>query len=140
MNIGKSAYIAALGRLLLGALFLISGSGKLAAPAATKAYIAASGLPLPELAYLGAVVIELGFGLALVLGYRTQVVAAVMAVFTLLTAFVFHAQLDDTNQFINFFKNISITGGLLQLVAFGAGALSLDALRGRSAPRSGAIA
>jgi len=117
------------GRALLSALFLISGFGKLAAPAATKAYIAASGLPLVDLAYLGALVVEIGFALALLVGYRTRLVALAMAAFTLVTAFVFHANLGDQMQFINFFKNVSIAGGLLQVAAFGAGAFSLDARR-----------
>lgn len=135
MNTKSFAFSAAAGRVLIGALFLISGVGKLAAPAATKAYIAASGMPLPDLGFLAALIIEVGFGLALVLGYRTRLVAAVMALFALVTAVMFHHALGDTNQFIHFFKNVSIAGGLLQVVAFGAGALSLDALRERRQPQ-----
>jgi putative oxidoreductase len=52
-----------------------------------------------------------------------------MAGFTLVTAFAFHFNLGDQNQFIHFFKNLSIAGGLLQVAAFGGGALSLDARR-----------
>lgn len=121
-----SAYLAATGRVLLGALFLISGFSKLMAPAATTAYIAAAGLPFPTLAYLGAVFVEVVLALALLVGFRVRLVAALMAVFTLVTAFAFHFHLADQNQFIHFFKNLSIVGGLLQVVAFGGGALSLD--------------
>ena len=124
-----SAYASAVGRLLLSAIFLISGFGKLAAPAATKAYIASGGLPFPDLAYLAAVFVEVGFGLALLAGYRARTVAAVMAAFTLVTAFAFHFNPGDQNQFIHFLKNLSIVGGLLQVVAFGGGALSIDGRR-----------
>lgn len=135
MNSHAVSSTSLLGRVLLSSLFLISGFGKLAAPAATKAYIVYAGLPLPDLAYLVAVVVEVGFGLALLAGYRTRLVAAVMAVFTLATAFAFHFHLADQNQFIHFLKNVAITGGLLQVVALGAGAYSLDGLRlRRSAP------
>jgi putative oxidoreductase len=133
MNSKTVAFTATTGRVLLGGLFLISGLGKLAAPAATTAYIAASGMPLPELGYLAAVAIELGFGIALVLGYRIRLVAAVMASFAVLTALIFHANLADQNQLIHLLKNFAIAGGLMQVVAFGAGALSLDALRGKRA-------
>jgi putative oxidoreductase len=125
-SIAASAYGAATGRLLLAAIFLISGFGKLAAPAATKAYIASGGLPFPDLAYLGAIFVEVGLGLALMAGFRTRAVAAAMAAFTLVTAFAFHFNLGDQNQFIHFLKNLAIVGGLLQVVAFGGGALSLD--------------
>jgi len=124
-----NAYTATVGRLLLATLFLISGFSKLAAPAGTIGYIASAGLPFPELAYAGAVFVEVVLAAALVLGYRVRAVAVLMAGFTLVTAFAFHFNLGDQNQFIHFFKNISIAGGLLQVAAFGAGALSLDARR-----------
>ncbi len=124
-------YAPAAGRVLLGGLFLISGLGKLAAPAATIGYITAAGLPAPELAYAGALAVEIGLAGALIAGYRTQLVALLMAVFTLVTAFAFHFQPADQGQVIHFLKNLAITGGLLQVAAFGAGAFSLDALRSR---------
>lgn len=123
------------GRILLSAIFLISGFGKLAAPAAMIGYIAAAGLPLPQLAFGIAVFLEIAGGLALIAGYRPRLVAAALAIFCVATAFGFHNQLADQNQFIHFFKNIAIAGGLLQIVAFGAGRFSADA-RYRSA-RSG---
>lgn len=127
----SSALSADAGRVLLASLFLVSGMGKLAAPAATKAYILSAGMPLPDIAYLIAVVVEVGLGLALLLGYRTRVVAAVMAVFTLATAVAFHAHFGDPNQQIHFLKNLAIVGGLLQVAAWGAGRFSLDSLQWR---------
>jgi putative oxidoreductase len=131
MNSTASSASSLIGRLLLATLFLVSGIGKLAAPAATKAYILSAGLPFPDLAYGLAVLVEVGFALALVVGYRTKGVAAVMAAFALVTAFAFHAHFGDQNQFIHFLKNLAITGGLLQVVAQGAGALSIDGYRNR---------
>jgi putative oxidoreductase len=122
-------YTATFGRLLIAGLFLLSGLGKIAAPAMTQSYIASAGLPLPLLGYLIAVVVEVGGGLLLAVGYRTTLVAIVMAVFTLATAVFFHNNFADQNQMIHFLKNIAIAGGLLQVAAFGAGALSVDGLR-----------
>ncbi|MGF6600746.1 putative oxidoreductase [Paraburkholderia sp. GAS448] len=127
MNTSTSS-AATLGRILMSSLFLMSGFGKLADPIGTKDYIASKALPWPEAAYVIAVIIELGFGTALVLGYRTRIVAAVMAIFTLATGVTFHDNFADPKQMISFMKNIAITGGFLQVIVWGAGSLSLDAL------------
>ncbi|MFO1435726.1 MAG: DoxX family protein [Gammaproteobacteria bacterium] len=127
MNGTVSALLAAFGRLLISSLFLYAGVGKLLAPAATKLDIAVAGLPFPDLAYLVAVIIEVGFASALLVGYRTRTVAAVLAMFTVATAFAFHFNLSDQDQLVHFLKNLAITGGLLQIVAAGGGAYSLDA-------------
>ncbi|MGE8337935.1 DoxX family protein [Pseudomonas laurylsulfatiphila] len=118
-----------IGRVLLSAIFILSGFSKLAAPAMMVGYISSVGLPLPQLALALAIVVEIGGGLALIAGYRTRTVAAVLAVFSVFTALAFHNALGDQNQFIHFFKNIAMAGGLLQVVAFGAGRFSLDARR-----------
>jgi putative oxidoreductase len=125
--------IAALGRLLLALLFIFSGLGKIMAPEGTQGYIASVGLPLPMLSYLLAIVVEIGGGILLVLGFQTRIVSLVLAAFTLATALVFHNNFGDQNQMIHFLKNISIVGGLLQVTAFGAGSFSLDARRLRGA-------
>lgn len=127
------AYTATAGRVLLASLFLFSGIGKLAAPAATQGYIAAVGLPFPMVAYLGAVFVEVILATLLLIGFQSRITALAMAAFTLVTALVFHTHFADQNQLIHFLKNISITGGLLQVAAFGGGALAVDALRHRRA-------
>ncbi|SCX17248.1 Inner membrane protein YphA [Agrobacterium sp. DSM 25558] len=129
----NSNYLAATGRLLLAVMFIFSGLGKLMAPEATQGYIASVGLPLPLLSYLLAVAVEVGGGILLVIGYQTRIVSLVIAAFTLATALIFHNDFTDQNQMIHFLKNISIVGGLLQVAAFGAGSLSLDARRLRTA-------
>jgi putative oxidoreductase len=123
------AAIPFVGRALLSAIFLVSVVGKLQAPAATIGFIASAGLPFPPLAYAVAVLIELVGGLALLVGFQTRTAAGALAIFSLATAVGFHSNLADLNQFIHFFKNVAMTGGLLQVVAFGAGAFSLDAYR-----------
>jgi putative oxidoreductase len=117
------------GRILMSAIFVLSGVSKLAAPAATIGYIEAMGLPLAPLGFAVAVVVEILGSLALLAGYRTRLVAAGLAAFTLATALAFHNNLADQSQFIHFFKNIAMVGGLLQVTAFGAGRFSLDARR-----------
>ena len=119
--------ISLAGRVLLATIFVLSGVGKIAAPEATLGYINAVGLPLPQLAFLGAVAVELGGGLLILVGYQTRIAAIALAVFSIVTAVVFHGAIGDQNQFIHFLKNIAMAGGLLQVVAFGAGSFSLDA-------------
>lgn len=121
--------IAAVGRILIAIIFLMSGLGKLAAPTATIGYIAAVGLPLPTLGFLIALAAEIGGGLLLLVGFQTRLIAALLAVFTVATAVFFHNNFADQNTMIHFLKNIMITGGLLQIVAIGATSLSLDTRR-----------
>ena len=131
-----TAVLPLVGRLLMAAIFLISAFGKLAAPTGTIGYIASVGLPAPTLAYAAALAAELGGGLLLVLGYRTRLVAAALAVFSVVSAVFFHSALADQNQMFHFLKNIAMAGGLLQVAAFGAGSFSLDARRSGSAARA----
>jgi putative oxidoreductase len=131
--------LALSGRVLMAAIFLISGIGKLASPAATMGYIASAGLPLPQVALAVAILVEVVGGIALVLGYRTRLVATILALFCLATAASFHTAFGDQNQFIHFFKNLTMAGGFLQIVAFGPGAISLDARRQRPGRISAAV-
>ncbi|SFJ74332.1 putative oxidoreductase [Bosea sp. OK403] len=123
------ALAAVLGRLLMAILFILSGVGKMAAPAATQGYIASLGLPSPLLALVIAIAVELGGGILLAIGYRTRIVSLGLVAFTVATALLFHNNLADQMQMIQFLKNLAITGGLLQIAAFGAGPLSLDGRR-----------
>ncbi|MBA4087940.1 MAG: LysR family transcriptional regulator [Novosphingobium sp.] len=121
-----SDLLAAAGRVLLAAIFVLSGVSKLADPTGTIAYITSAGLPAPSLAYGVAVAVELVGGLLLIAGIRTRIVASAIAVFSLAAAFGFHANLADQNQFIHFFKNVALAGGLLQVAAFGSGRFGFD--------------
>ena len=119
-------YLPFVGRLMIGLPFAMSGLSKLAAYGATTGMISAAGLPFPPLAFAVAVAIELGGGVLLIAGYRVRFVAVAMAAFALATAVSFHNNFADQNQMIHFLKNVMMAGGLLQIVAFGAGALSVD--------------
>ncbi len=125
----RNSSIAATGRVLIAVLFLASGLSKLGAVAATEAYIASAHVPFVGPMFVLTVIVEVGGGLLLLLGLGTRPVAGVLAVFTLAAAVVFHRNFADQNQVIHFMKNIAITGGLLQLLALGAGRFSLDAKR-----------
>ena len=122
----STSYLAFAGRLLIGVPFAMSGLSKLAAYGATTAMIGAVGLPVPPLAYAVAVAVEFGGGLLLIAGFHTRVVASALALFSLATALSFHSNFADLNQMIHFLKNVMMAGGLLQVVAFGAGSFSID--------------
>ena len=122
----SNRYLPLLGRILIGAPFILSGLSKLMAHDATVGYISSVGLPFPQLAWLIAMTVEMGGGTLLVIGYRARLIAFVVALFALATAISFHRNFADQNQMIHFLKNIMIVGGLLQVVYFGAGPLSID--------------
>ena len=124
------------GRILMAAIFIMSGIGKISAPAATMGYISAMGLPFPAVALAGAIGIEVIGGLLLVLGLYTRPVALALAAFSIVTGLVFHNAIGDQNQMIHLMKNLAMAGGLLQVAAFGAGSLSLDARRAPAALRA----
>ena len=135
-------YLPFVGRLMIGLPFVLSGMSKLGAYGATTGMISAVGLPFPPLAFAVAVAVELGGGVLLLAGYRVRFVATAMAVFALATAVSFHSNFADQNQMIHFLKNVMMAGGLLQITAFGAGAISLDNRRakGGEAPANLALA
>ena len=125
-NNSAQSVLPLIGRILLAVLFLLSGLSKLGNPAGTQGYIASAGLPFPVLAFVVSAVVEIGGGALLLIGYRTRLAAVALAIFTVAAAVFFHHAFGDQNQMIHFMKNLAITGGLLQVIAFGAGAFSLD--------------
>jgi putative oxidoreductase len=127
-----AGFLPALGRLLISALFLPSGIAKLGNHAATVGAIAAHGLPLPQLGYWVAVIVEIPLALALLLGYRTRLVALVIALYTIVAAIFFHGHLADHAQAINFFKNLAVAGGLIFVFIYGGGHWSIDRWLGRT--------
>lgn len=122
------------GRVLLAAIFVLSGVGKLMAPAATIGYIESVGLPFATVGLIVAIAVELGGGLMLALGFKTRLVAIGLAIFSVVTGLAFHNAVGDQNQLIHLLKNLAMAGGLLQVAAFGAGAYSFDQ---RAARRAG---
>ncbi len=118
------------GRILLAHIFLLAGLGKLGAGyAGTQGYMDAMGVPGALLPLV--ILLEIVGGLALMVGWQTRIMAALLAGFTLLAAIIFHGNVSDQMQMVMFMKNLSISGGLLMMVASGGGAFSLDKKHGR---------
>ena len=122
---------ALVGRILLALIFITSGWGKITGFDGTVGYIASKGLPLPQLGAIIAILCELGGGLLLLVGFKARWAGLVLAIFTLAAGILFHdfwnadaaAKMGQT---INFWKNVSIAGGMLMVFAFGPGAYSVD--------------
>lgn len=119
------------GRILMAHIFLLAGINKISGYAGTQAYMESVGVPGGLLPLV--ILLEVGGGLALILGWQTRWAASILAGFSALAAILFHADFSDQMQMIMFMKNWTIVGGLMLLAAHGAGAFSLDARRARSA-------
>ena len=122
---------ALVGRILLALMFITSGWGKITGFDGTVGYIASKGLPLPQVGAVIAILCELGGGILLAVGFKARWAGLVLAIFTLAAGILFHdfwnadaaAKMGQT---INFWKNVSIAGGMLMVFAFGPGAYSVD--------------
>jgi putative oxidoreductase len=120
-------YLAPVGRLLMSSLFIWSGFGKLTNVSGTiQAFGGHYHIPLPEVATGIAIIVELVGGLAILVGFKTRWVAAVLAIWCLVTGFAFHLPAGDVPNMINFYKNLVMAGGFLYVVANGAGRFSID--------------
>jgi len=121
-------YSDLVGRVLIAALFVVAGAGKIAAYAATQGYMQSAGVPGGLLPLV--ILVELGGGVAIVVGLYTRLVALLMAGFSIITALLFHMGADQESH-IMLLKNLGLAGGFLFLVGNGAGRLSLDGIRGK---------
>lgn len=113
------------GRVLIALIFVAAGYGKIGGYAGTQAYMESVGVPGALLPLV--IALELGGGIAIILGAFTRYAALGLAAFSLASAFLFHANFADQTQQILFMKNLAMAGGFLFLVGHGAGPLSLDA-------------
>ncbi|MCB1786730.1 MAG: DoxX family protein [Gammaproteobacteria bacterium] len=111
------------GRTLMSVIFIVAGIGKLTGYAATQGYMESMGVPGALLPLV--ILLELGAGLALLLGWRVRAAALGLAVFSVVSALIFHFNLADQMQSILFLKNLAIAGGLLFVAGAGAGALAV---------------
>lgn len=123
--------LALIGRVLLALMFVLSGFGKIGDFAGTAGYIGSVGLPMPQVLAALAIAVEVGAGIALIIGFKARWAALALAVFTVAAAVLFHnywamPPAQQMMQQISFMKNIAVTGGLLMVVAFGPGAWSVD--------------
>ena len=118
------------GRILISAIFILSGFSKITGYAGTQGYMESMGVPGMLLPLV--IVTELGGGILVVLGLWTRFAAFALAGFSGLAALLFHANFADQMQMILFMKNFAMAGGFLFLVAHGAGAFSIDAWRAKA--------
>ena len=126
---------ALVGRILLGLFFVMSGFEKITGFQGTVGYISSAGLPLAGVLAVLTILVELGGGLMIIFGLGARWAGYALAGFSLLAALLFHAYWSSPPeqhyaQFLNFWKNVTIAGGMLMLAAFGPGTLSIDAKRG----------
>jgi putative oxidoreductase len=133
MNQGNR-FVPLLGRILLALIFLISGLGKIFDWQGTAGYMASKGMPLIPFFLLGAIVLELVGGLAVLLGFKARIGALLLIVFLIPATLIFHnfwtlTGMERQIQMIMFLKNLAIMGGLLLVVGLGPGPLSLDEKR-----------
>jgi putative oxidoreductase len=126
-----------LGRLFLVLLFLVAGYGKIGGYAGTAAYMAANGVPGLLLPLV--IVLEIGGGILILLGWHTRIMSLLLAGFTLLALLLFHLPVTADNQIV-FLAELGVAGGFLVLAAHGAGAWSLDAWRARRVPANAVTA
>lgn len=119
-----NAALIIVARVLMAWIFIGAGLSKLGAGyAGTQGYMASVGLPGELLPLV--ILLEVGGGLALVLGFQARLAALALAIFSIVSAFMFHGAADQMQQ-IMFMKNLAMAGGLLAFTVFGAGRLSLD--------------
>jgi putative oxidoreductase len=130
LNMNKLQHTGLLvARILIPILFIVAGYGKIAGYNATAGYMQAMGVPAFLLPFT--ILLELGGGLAILFGFLTRTTAIITALFTILTAFIFHSDFAQMVNQLMFMKNISIAGGALALAVSGPGAFSLDNLFGK---------
>lgn len=111
-------------RSSMSLIFILAGLSKIGGYTATQAYMETAGVPGVLLPLV--IALELGGGLALLLGVGTRTSAAALAMFSLVAAVLFHADFADQMQSVLFMKNLAIAGGLLMVTLHGPGAWSLD--------------
>jgi putative oxidoreductase len=119
-------FLPLLARLLMCRLFIWDGVLQLRNPAGTADYFASLDVPMPNSAVWVSIPIHLLAGLAILVGYKTRWAAAVLLLLCLGTAFGVHLPARDTENMINFYKNLVMAGGFLYVINFGAGVLSFD--------------
>ena len=131
MNSNTINVAALAGRILLALLFVIAGFGKIAGFDGTVGYMASKGLPMPQVLLVLTILLELGGGLLLMIGWKVRWVTLAFVLWLIPTTLIFHkfwgieaGQVQ--NQMNHFLKNVSIMGGMLLLWAWGPGAYSVD--------------
>ncbi len=128
---GTSDALSLIGRILLAAIFVWSGFGKIGGFEGLAGQIASKGFPAAQAFAAATIVIEVGVGLMLVAGWKARWAALLLAVFTAIVTIFFHnywavPEAQKMMQQIQFMKNLALIGGLLMVTAFGPGRFSVD--------------
>lgn len=124
-----TSYGTLIARILLAFIFIMAGLSKIGRFGGTQQYMEAMWpywLGMTPVFALAAIVIEVFGGLSIALGYKARVGAWVLIIFMIPTTLIFHANFADQMQFIQFMKNMAMTGGLIYVAAYGTGEFSLD--------------
>ena len=119
------------GRVLLALIFIIAGFGKITGFDGTVGYMQAYNMPMPQVLAVLAIIIELGGGIMVAVGWKARWGAAALFIFVLVASFIFHAfwavPADQMQmQRIMFLKNLAIMGGMLYIIVYGSGPASVD--------------
>jgi len=120
------AFGSFLARLFISGIFLLAGIRKIIYFADVKLGMAAHGIPLVDVVTVITIILEVGGALCLILGWNARPVALLLFLFLIPVTFVYHTNLVQPGQLIDFFKNLAIMGGLLNIAIYGAGPWSLD--------------
>lgn len=120
-----------LGRSLLALIFVVSGFGKIGGWHQTAEYMASKGMPIVPFFLVAAILLEIGGGLSVLVGLKARIGAAALVTFLIPATLIFHNfwalnGMEQQMNMIMFMKNMAILGGLLLVVAFGAGPLSIE--------------
>ena len=113
-----------LGRILISALFIISAYNKILSIDGTMSWM--EGYGMPGLLLYPVIAFEIILPLFVIVGYNARISAALLAIFCIATAFIFHLDFSDPMQKISFLKNIGLAGGFLFIVANGTKDWSVD--------------
>ena len=130
MESGKNV-AALVGRVLLALMFVWAGFGKIIGYEGTAGWMASAGMPMVGVFLPLAILVELGGGIALIVGFKARWVALALAGFTLVASLIFHNSWTMTGDAVMtnmlfFYKNVAVIGGMLMVFAFGPGRISVD--------------
>ena len=107
------------GRVLISLIFLLSGNYE-----GTVGWMESLGVP--GIFLIPAIILEIGAPILIMIGYKVKVSAALLSIFCIATAVIFHNNFSDQMQFISFMKNVALAGGFLFLVVNETKDFSLD--------------
>jgi putative oxidoreductase len=119
-------YLLTVGRLLMSSLFVWEGFVQLRNPVVAAKYFASVNVPMPDLAIWISIAIHFLGGLGILIGFKTRWAAGLLVLLCLGTAFGVHLLVGDASNMLHFYKNLVMAGGFLYVMAFGAGAISID--------------